>query len=145
MLNTAVRNGRPQLPPHTTLLLCFVLVGCGGRGKLYDAPLKPLATLATSSAIVSIVPATNRAIVTILDDDYRFTAIEVIFPHVLLNFTTVAGQTNRVEWTSVLATNGVWTEVPGAGSIVGNGTVLQVIDLNGATQPQRFYRVRRLP
>jgi len=35
--------------------------------------------------------------------------------------------------------------VPGAENVVGNGTVMQAIDLNGATQPQRFYRVRRLP
>ena len=48
---------------RSAVVIFLALAACGGRGKLYVAPLKPLATVATSRAIVSIVPATNRAIV----------------------------------------------------------------------------------
>ena len=41
----------------------LTLTACGGRGTLYTQPLKPLPTIATSSAIVTVVPQTNRAIV----------------------------------------------------------------------------------
>lgn len=43
--------------------ILLAITACGGQGTLYTAPLKPLPTIATSSAIVTIVPQTNRAIV----------------------------------------------------------------------------------
>ena len=45
------------------ILFALVLSACGGRGTLFTAPLKPLAIVATSSALVSIVPQTNRAVI----------------------------------------------------------------------------------
>ena len=40
----------------------LVLLACGGRGTLYDASLKSLPLVATPSAMVSVIPATRRAV-----------------------------------------------------------------------------------
>jgi len=56
-----------------------------------------------------------------------------------------AGQSNRVEWTGELTPTSVWTTVVGAANVPGTGSVAQVIEIDGATLPQRFYRIRRLP
>ncbi len=40
----------------------LVLLACGGRGTLFDASLKSLPLLATPSAVVSVIPATQRAV-----------------------------------------------------------------------------------
>jgi hypothetical protein len=45
------------------LLTVALFAACGGRGTLYTSPLKPLPILATSSAVVSVVPQTNRAVI----------------------------------------------------------------------------------
>jgi hypothetical protein len=93
----------------------------------------------------NLILATNRAIVTILDDDYRLISIQVIGRDVVLRFNTVAGQSNRVEWTGELTPTNVWTTVAGAANVPGTGSVAQIIEIDGATLPQRFYRIRRLP
>lgn len=93
----------------------------------------------------NLVLATNRAIVTILDDDFRLIAIQVSGRDVVLRFNTVAGQSNRVEWTGELTSTSVWTTVAGAANVPGTGSVAQIIEIDGATLPQRFYRIRRLP
>jgi hypothetical protein len=41
----------------------LALSACGGQGTLFTSPLKPLPTVATASAIVTVVPQTNRAVV----------------------------------------------------------------------------------
>jgi hypothetical protein len=50
---------------RTQLLFSFVflLTACGTRGSLFAEQLKPLPTVATSNAIVTVVPQTNRAVV----------------------------------------------------------------------------------
>ncbi len=45
------------------LTLALVLAACGGQGTLFTAPLKPLPLVATRSALVHVVPQTNRAVV----------------------------------------------------------------------------------
>ncbi len=97
------------------------------------------------SSPVNLVLATNRAIVTIRDDDFRLTSIEILRPDVRLRFNSATGQSNRVEWAATLAPGAIWSPVPGATNLPGTGTAIQVIDPNGATQQQRFYRIRRLP
>jgi hypothetical protein len=97
------------------------------------------------STPANLLLATNRAVITILDDDFRFATIAVVGRDVVLRFNTLAGQSNRVEWTGELAPASVWTPVAGATNVPGNGSVVQIIELDGGTQPQRFYRIRRLP
>ena len=45
------------------LVTLMVISGCGGRGTLFTQPLKPLPAIATSSALVTVVPQTNRAVI----------------------------------------------------------------------------------
>lgn len=45
------------------LLASLVLVSCGSRGDLYTSELKPLPLLATSDALVAVVPQTRRAVI----------------------------------------------------------------------------------
>ncbi len=40
-----------------------MLTACGGRGTLFTQALKPLPAVATSTAIVTVVPQTNRAVI----------------------------------------------------------------------------------
>ena len=52
------------------------------------------------------------------------------------------GERMTNEW----LTNESWGGLrQGAANVPGNGSVVQIIELDGATQPQRFYRIRRLP
>ncbi|MBL8917316.1 MAG: hypothetical protein JNJ54_00525 [Myxococcaceae bacterium] len=43
--------------------LIVLLAGCGRRGSLYDAAIVPLPLVATSKAVVQVVPQTRRAVV----------------------------------------------------------------------------------
>lgn len=45
------------------LVLIVALSACGRRGSLYEAELAPLPLVTTSSAVVQVVPQTNRAVV----------------------------------------------------------------------------------
>lgn len=45
------------------LLVLLTAFGCGRRGTLYDAVLAPLPLVATDTAIVQVVPQTNRAVI----------------------------------------------------------------------------------
>jgi len=57
---------------------------------------------------------------------------------VRISFATVAGGSYRVEQTDNLS-SGLWTWV--ADGIAGTGSIVQVLDPGGASQPCRFYRV----
>ncbi len=46
-----------------SLLVSLALVGCGVRGTLYTSALTPLPLVATASAVVQVVPQTQRAVV----------------------------------------------------------------------------------
>ena len=47
----------------TRLLLVLVISACGTQGELFTEAVQPLPLVATSSAIVQVVPATRRAVV----------------------------------------------------------------------------------
>lgn len=46
-----------------SFFVSLALAGCGGRGALFTTPLKPLPAVATQSAVVSVTPQTNRAVI----------------------------------------------------------------------------------
>ncbi len=79
---------------------------------------------------------------TILDDDFKVTAVERTSGDVRISFTTQTNQTYRVERTESLSAPIVWEPVPGATDVAGTGAVVAVIDAAGSGRPQRFYRVR---
>ena len=84
----------------------------------------------------------SNGVGTILDDEIRVGIAGS--STVLLQFNTIAGRSYRVEWAAQLpATNG-WSILPGAGSLTGNGGLLQITDTNAPVQPQRFYRIREI-
>ncbi len=56
-------EGRGDGPLFALLLVTVTVTACGSRGTLFTTPLKPLPIIATSTAMVSVVPQTNRAIV----------------------------------------------------------------------------------
>lgn len=45
------------------VLVLLTVVACGRRGTLYDALLTPLPLVATDTAVVQVVPQTNRAVI----------------------------------------------------------------------------------
>ncbi len=75
-------------------------------------------------------------------DVFKITSVRILGADVSISFTTVAAHHYRVERTADLA-GGVWAAV--ADNLAGTGGILQVSDVNGTSQPQRFYRVRLLP
>jgi hypothetical protein len=60
---------------------------------------------------------------------------------VSISFPAQSGKSYRVERTDNLVGLIFWTTVPGAENVAGAGEIVQVIDIGGAGQPQRFYRV----
>ena len=70
------------------------------------------------------------------------TALTRIGPNLAISFATEFGPKYRVERTDSLAPAN-WTTV--ADNVPGTGSIVQVTDPGGATQPQRFYRGRTLP
>ncbi len=86
--------------------------------------------------------ARSPGVGTILDDDFKVTTVQLAGSDARLSFTTQTNQTYRVERTDELRATAVWTTVPGASSVPGTGTIVQVLDGGGAYQPQRFYRTR---
>jgi hypothetical protein len=87
----------------------------------------------------------SQGVGTILDHDFRITAVELVGADVRLSFTTVAGWSYTVERTDDLSGTAVWTPVSGAEAVAGTGSVVNVLDPIVAGQSQRFYRVRLLP
>jgi len=79
---------------------------------------------------------------TILDDDFKVTALELTGGDVRLSFTTQRNQTYRVERTDDLSGTIVWATVPGAGNVSGTGAIVHVMESGAANRLQRFYRVR---
>ena len=75
-------------------------------------------------------------------DVFKITSVRILGADVGISFATVAAHRYRVERTADLA-GGVWAAV--ADNLAGTGGILQVNDVNGTGQPQRFYRVRLLP
>ena len=89
--------------------------------------------------------AISQAVGTIVDDDFKVTAVALVGADVRLNFATLSGQSYRVERTDSLIPPVPWTPVTGAENVSGTGGVVEALYLNAASQPQRFYRVRLLP
>jgi len=113
---------------------------------LGDTVTEPNATFRVNltSAVTGFI-ADAQGVGTILDDDFRITAVELVGADVRLSFTTVAGWSYTVERTEDLNGTAVWTPVSGAEAVAGTGGVVNVLDPVVAGQPQRFYRVRLLP
>jgi hypothetical protein len=74
--------------------------------------------------------------------EVRLHAVTFSGTDVRIRFPSSAGGRYCVESTESLA-QPVWKVV--ADNVPGTGTLLDVIDARGATQPQQFYRVRKLP
>jgi uncharacterized repeat protein (TIGR01451 family) len=86
-----------------------------------------------------VEPATG---LTLAPSEVRLQAVTLSGTDVRIRFASSAGGRYCVEGTESLA-NPVWKVV--ADNVPGTGSLLDVIDARGATQPQRFYRVRMLP
>jgi len=74
-----------------------------------------------------------------------FTEARILRGGFLLRFATSPGERYRVEQCRDLSDGSDWQPVPGAGEIAGTGAIVEFIDSNAASSPQRFYRLRRLP
>ena len=111
---------------------------------------------------VNATIADGRGACTILDNDnppalvpasagssgheIRITEARIVGTNVLVSFTTLPGQTCRVEFTDrVSGDAGVWLPVAGATNISGTGANVTVTDLGGAGHPIRIYRIRLAP
>ena len=75
--------------------------------------------------------------------DPGITEIKRIAADTRLTFVTTAGKYYRVERAAALGGTNLWITLPG--TIEGIGSAVQFMDSGGATQAQRFYRVRELP
>jgi len=75
--------------------------------------------------------------------DPSITEIKRINADTRLTFVTTAGKYYRVERAPALGSTNSWTVLPG--TIEGTGSAVQFLDAGGATQAQRFYRIRELP
>ncbi len=75
--------------------------------------------------------------------DPSITEIKRINADTRLTFVTTAGKYYRVERAPALGGTNAWTVLPG--TIEGTGGSVQFLDAGGATQAQRFYRIRELP
>jgi len=115
-------------------------------------------TTATSVTHVYTVPATNTVTLTVIGslgvdsltrvnyiavtDQLVITAIEVAGPDTLIHFTSKAGKYYRVLYTESLS-NPVWRTA--ADYVLGTGGIVQAVDVGGAVQGERYYRIRQLP
>ena len=99
----------------------------------------------TSPVNATLASNPTQATGTIVDDDFKITAVALVGADVRLNFATLSGQSYRVERTDRLIPPVPWTPVTGAENVSGTGGVVEALDANAASQPQRFYRVRLLP
>jgi hypothetical protein len=93
------------------------------------------------SSPTNVTIARSRGTATIVDDDFRVTAVEFVGGDVRLSFSTEAGKTYRVERTASLSSPVTWEPLPGAGSVPGTGAPVVALDPGALTQPQRFYRI----
>jgi hypothetical protein len=76
-------------------------------------------------------------------EEFEITAVSGTGGELRLGFPALAGRTYVVETRAVLAA-GEWVEVQGTRS-TGDGARLEVFIPRAFTEPQRFYRVKRLP
>lgn len=67
-------------------------------------------------------------------------AIELTNQNVVLSFTGVALGSYRIQWTENL-TNSVWNTLA-VTNVSGTSQLLQIVDPNPPSQPQRFYRIQ---
>jgi hypothetical protein len=89
------------------------------------------------SSAVNLDFATNRVVATILDNDFRLLAPS----GGQLTFVSVSNRLHRVERAFDLNPPIDWQPVPGAQSILGNGSPVTITDPGTAAAPMRFYRV----
>ncbi|MEO5803236.1 MAG: hypothetical protein ABIR24_06875, partial [Verrucomicrobiota bacterium] len=70
----------------------------------------------------------------------RIMGIQLVGTNVVVSFTSMAGNSYALEYSAGLSNS--WQT---ATNIAGNGGVTQATDRGGATQNQRFYRLKQLP
>lgn len=75
------------------------------------------------------------------DPTLRLTSIQKVGADIRLTLSSMLGRTYRVESADTLPRT--WNTV--TNNLLATGSALQALDAGGATPPQRFYRVLRLP
>jgi hypothetical protein len=74
-------------------------------------------------------------------NDLRMAGIQIVGSDVQLHLSTGSNRVYRVEHTSDLST-GVWTTV--TNNLIGDGSIMTIVDPGGGNQPQQFYRAALL-
>ena len=75
--------------------------------------------------------------------DLIITGLERAGGDMRVRFATTPGKTYRVDGADKLKPPVPWMQLPG--TVTGNGGIMSFLDVGGAGQPQRYYRVRQLP
>jgi hypothetical protein len=89
----------------------------------------------------NLVTLGANGIGTILDDDFRATAVSRTSSGLRFTFPSSPSARYRVEWTANLLPTPVWTPLDGYQNITAVGTSTEVLDPAALHDPQRFYRV----
>jgi hypothetical protein len=89
----------------------------------------------------NLVTLGANGIGTILDDDFRATAVSRTSSGLRFTFPSSPSAHYRVEWTANLLPTPLWTPLDGYQSITAVGTSTEVLDPAALHDPQRFYRV----
>ena len=105
------------------------------------------ATLGDGRGLGTIRNATNGLVpARLVEPDFKITATLIVGTNVVIRFSTLAGQTNVVEYTDRLAGEAtIWLPVPGAVNLIGTGGTVTATHWGGAGMTTRFYRIRREP
>ena len=83
----------------------------------------------------------SQGVGTILDDDFKVTAIQQVGSDIRLRFTTAVGASYRLERATSLVAPIDWNAIPSAAHVPGTGALVEVIDPGGGVSAQRFYRI----
>ena len=75
--------------------------------------------------------------------DLVITGLERAGGDMRVRFATTPAKNYRVDSADKLKPPGPWTQLPG--TVIGNGGIMPFLDVGGAGQAQRYYRVRQLP
>jgi Calx-beta domain-containing protein len=93
----------------------------------------------------TLVTLGANGIGTILDDDFRTTALSLTTAGMRFSFPSSPNARYRVEWTDNLSAPTTWRPLDGFQSLTASGATTDVLDPGAASDSQRFYRVLLLP
>jgi hypothetical protein len=134
------QNGTLTFPPGVTNLPVTVTINDDGILETNETFTVIL------TAPVNATIADNRGVGTILDNDFKIMAAQVVGTNVLIRFPTLAGRTSRIEYCEQpLGVSAAWITVPGAANIRGTGEVVTGTHFGGASRANCFYRIHLLP